>query len=351
LKTPSSGQWTSWSTIDSQYWRLLLPPVAAGALLLTGWSLNWAWFGAFVRSGAVADWATVVGTIFVGIVLEALPLLLLGVLVSAALHTWVSDAMLCRLLPQGRILGAVVGSLLGLVMPVCECGAVAISRRLLQLQAPAPLALSFMLAAPVVNPVVMTSTWVAFGGDPVIWLSRFGLVLFIATVVGLGFGLHPRPASLLTSGAGQACSCASQPSTTPSMTPLTRIVTSATTEMFAMGKYLVFGAFTAAVLQATVPRTVFTDLGDAGAFSVLALMTLAAILSICSTVDAFVVLSFTPVFEPAAILGFLVLGPLVNLKSSAMYGSVLQPRAVLLLVVVCFQLAFLGAMLVQWMIG
>src|SRR4051812_34304356 len=125
----------------------------------------------------------VFNSVFFGIFFEAMPFLVIGVLASGVLHVWVSDTLLLRWMPRRLIVATLVGSVLGMVFPVCECGVVAVSRRLLDRGAPLPLAVAFMVAGPVVNPVVLGSTWIAFGGDPTILAGRVGLVLLAAIAV------------------------------------------------------------------------------------------------------------------------------------------------------------------------
>src|SRR6266545_5524784 len=141
-------------------------------------------------------------TIFLGIFIEALPFLLAGVIVSSAIHLLVSPAQVRRLSPRSPVLAAIVGSLLGLAFPVCECGSVPTARRLLAKGAPLPLGIAFVLAAPAVNPIVIASTWVAFGGRPWIVVGRVVLTVLIAAAIGMALGIHPRPHDLLASPRG-----------------------------------------------------------------------------------------------------------------------------------------------------
>lgn len=76
-------------------------------------------------------------------------------------------------------------------------------------------------------------------------------------------------------------------------------------------------------------------------------MALAIVLSICSTVDAFVVLGFVGTFSPGAILAFLVFGPMVDIKSTLMYLSVFRKRAVFYIILLSFGMSFLAGLLVN----
>jgi hypothetical protein len=286
-------------------------------------------------------------TIFLGIFIEALPFLLAGVLASSAIRLFVSSAQVRRLSPRSPILAALAGSLLGLAFPVCECGSVPTARRLLAKGAPLPLGIAFVLAAPAVNPVVIASTWVAFGGRPEIVVGRVVLTVLIAAAVGLVLGAGPRPHELLAptdrpyddahdhdhdhSGAGR----------------LRAILEHASEEFFEMGRYLVLGALIAATLQTVIPRSTLLALGQGPVVSVIALMVLAVVLSICSTVDAFVALAFASSFLPGALLAFLVFGPMVDIKSVLMFSTTFRRRTVALMVLLTFQMTLLAAVIIN----
>src|ERR1700730_3183456 len=152
---------------------------------------------------AAIDHLETFATLFLGLILEALPFLLFGVFASELVKHHVPAAVVTRLVPRNRLAATALGGLLGAVFPVCECGVIPLSRRLLDKGAPLPLALAFMLAAPVLNPVVVFSTWTAFGGNPGLILGRFGLALVVAVLVALAFSLHPSSASLLAASAAE----------------------------------------------------------------------------------------------------------------------------------------------------
>ncbi len=279
-------------------------------------------------------------TIFLGIFVEALPFLLIGVLASALMQVFVSDAWLTRLLPRQVVPAAVVGGLLGLIFPVCDCGAIPVSRRLLIKGASLPTALAFMMAGPVINPVVLVSTWVAFGAAPAVVLGRFALVLGVAVAAALVFSRHSEPATLLVPRATPDHGSDDHPPPAGG-DRLEALLRHTTAEFFEMGRYLVLGALLGAFLQTILPRSVLLAVGHDPALSVIAAMSLAALLSVCSTVDAFVALSLTTTFSTGAILAFLAFGPIVDLKSVLMYTTTLRRSALVLLVVVTAQLVFL----------
>jgi uncharacterized membrane protein YraQ (UPF0718 family) len=271
------------------------------------------------------------------------------VLASSLIQAFISDEVFARVLPRRAAPAAVVGSLLGLAFPVCDCGAIPVSRRLLSKGAPLPTAIAFMLAAPVINPVVLVATWVAFGANPRLALGRFALILFVAVAVALVFSRHAKPTELLASGIFTRVRHDHEQRVGSGK--LGQIAHNATDEFFEMGRFLVLGALIGAAIQTLVPREVLLGIGQTPALSVLTLMALAAVLSVCSTVDAFVALSLASTFSTGAILAFLAFGPMVDLKSVFMYTTTVRRGPLLLLIALCGQLIFLVAAFVNLNFG
>lgn len=312
-------------------------------------------------------------TVFLGIFIEALPFLLAGVLVSSVLHLSVSAERLQRFTPRNPLLAALGGALLGLALPVCECGSIPAARRLLQKGVALPVGIAFVLAAPVVNPIVILSTAVAFGGwEMVAW--RIGLTLLFAVIIGVVLGTVVNPATVLAANVtphshdhGPACThdhdhgpaCAHDHDHGPACTHdhdhdhghdahaaegsrIRQVLVHARSEFFEMGRFLVLGALLAAALQTLIPQQPLLALGGGPVVSVLVLMGLAVLLSVCSTVDSFIALSFVNTFTPGAVLAFLVFGPMIDIKSTLMLTTTFRRRIVAVMVLLCFQLSLLA---------
>jgi len=249
---------------------------------------------------AVANWATV----FVAIAVQAMPFLVLGVAVSAAVAALVPAGVLPGLLPQRPALAVPISAAAGVGLPGCECGSVPIAGRLVAQGAAPPAALAFLLSAPAINPVVLVATAVAFPGRPAVVLARFLASLVAATVVGLlwaRFGRDElldrvrRRAHLQSGGRGAV------------------LLGTAQHDLLHAGGFLIVGAATAATLQTVVPRSALDAVADAGLLAALALAGLAVVLAICSEADAFVAASLTQ-FSLSARLTFMVVGPMVDVK-------------------------------------
>jgi len=202
--------------------------------------------------------------------------------------------------------------------------------------------IAFMLAAPVINPVVLASTYAAFGWGPIFY-SRIILSFLIASVIGFVFHFA-KPEDVLRSDQLAAidhhqCHPHEHTHDHPHESGLNRFWNALSIggdDFFDMGRYLIIGSMLAAAMQTLVPQPVLLALGAGSATSILAMMTLAFVLSVCSTVDSFLALAFVNSFPPAAILAFLVFGPMVDIKSSLMFLGVFKRRVVLYLILLPF---------------
>jgi uncharacterized membrane protein YraQ (UPF0718 family) len=305
-----------------------------------------------IRTGSltVPEQLSIFSTIFLGIFIEAAPFLLLGTLASGFVEVFFNREQLNRFIPSNPILGALSGGLMGLFFPVCECGVVPLTRRLFKKGLPPAVGIAFLLASPVLNPIVIASTYAAYGWGPMLWL-RLGLSLVIAVSVGLVFSVQKYPFWLLKPASLPVISGASQDTahdlSVPTKTPLFRRVRSAllvaSDEFFEMGRYLIIGAMLAALMQTFIPQTALLELGQGPFTSILVMIALAVILSICSTVDAFVSLAFVGTFMNGSILAFLVFGPMVDIKSTLMFLQVFRKKTVVYLILLPLLMTILAA--------
>ncbi|KAM3093492.1 permease [Phormidesmis sp. 146-35] len=319
-------------------------------------------------------------TLFLSLLVEAIPFLLLGVLFSGLLQFFVDERRLLAILPKNALLGAFVGSCIGFLFPVCECGNVPVARRLLMQGAPVSVAIGFLLAAPTINPIVFWATWTAFRDQPEIVFFRIGFSLLIATVIAYIFSfqkdlrplLQPSVAtaiavrrkrdvpelsilstnqpSLLQSGTyflGQSAKPlitdpaelqAAMVGMKPTQYRLRLLLENTIQEMRELAGVLVLGSAIAALLQVFAPREVILSLGQGPITSILAMMLLAAVVSICSTVDAFFALSFASTFTSGSLVAFLVFGPMIDLKGIGLMLSIFKPRAIFYLFALAAQL-------------
>ncbi|BCX05828.1 MAG: hypothetical protein KatS3mg053_3766 [Candidatus Roseilinea sp.] len=298
-------------------------------------------------------------TIFLGIFIEAAPFLLLGSLASGLIAEFVTADDIARLFPRNKFAGAVAGALLGMIFPVCECGVVPVVRRLYQKGFPISAGIAFLLGAPVLNPIVIASTYAAFGFGPIFW-GRLTFTLLIAIGIGLVFGVQsnlarviaPRTLAPVMGGMDDdrpmrhraptpgAPFAPSRPGGSLTLR-LQNAFSIATDEFFDMGRFLIIGTLIATTLQTFVPQQALIGIGRGPVTSVIALQLLAFVLSVCSTVDAFLALSFVNTFTVGSIIAFLVFGPMVDIKSTTLYLNVFRPRVVFYIIALCFLSALL----------
>jgi uncharacterized protein len=238
------------------------------------------------------------------------------------------------------VLGALFGTFMGFAFPVCECGVVPVVRRLYNKGLPTSVGIAFLLAAPVMNPVVIVSTYVAFGFGTVL-IGRVVGTIVVATAVGLVFALGARPQDVLQPGAlmpvmggsGEIALSRSKPIRKPLGVGLRDALHNANYEFFEMGRYLILGSLLAAAMQTLVSQDVMLALGRGPVISVIVMILLAFVLSVCSTVDAFLALAFVGTFTTGSILTFLTFGPMVDIKSTLMFMGVFKRRTVLYLII------------------
>jgi hypothetical protein len=280
--------------------------------------------------------------IAVSIVLEAAPFLLLGSLLSAVVDRYVDAERIARRIPKGPLGRMAVGLLGGMLMPICECGSVPLARRFLEKGVPPLSAITYMLAAPVINPVVMLSTYVAF-------ISNFKMVIARVLVVACGAALtgwlcgarlcadwhadSNRLASLPELNHFHSHGAQNMSTDGRDRWMVLDLLSSGACEFLDMGKYLVLGALASAAFKVFLPWQLVQALAGSATLSIAVLMLLAVLLCVCSEADAFVAASFVYV-PPAAQLGFMALGAMVDLKLMGMYFSAFPKKIVWMLIIV-----------------
>jgi len=295
------------------------------------------------------DRLNVFATVFLGIFVEAIPYLLLGTLASGLVEVFLDRDQMSKWISNRPVAAAVGGAFMGLVFPVCECGVVPLTRRLLNKGLPLSAGISFLLAAPVLNPIVILSTAAAFGwGQMLLW--RVGISLTIAITVGLIFSVEKDPANILLpvlTLSHEHDHHHAAPATLAEKLRQALLITA--DEFFEMGRYLIIGAMLAAALQTFIPQSSLLAIGSGPVSSVLVMLALAIVLSICSTVDAFVALGFLGSFSFGSVLSFLTFGPMVDIKSVIMYLQVFRRKPVAYLVAIPFMMSLLAGVLFNYL--
>ncbi len=302
---------------------VLVIPILVAFLLRGNWG--------FLENSDLRLWST----LFVSVCVQALPFLVLGVTISGLIAAFVSPELVQRIVPKRPILAVPSAGLAGMALPGCECGSVPIAGRLVSAGTPPAAALTFLLAAPAINPVVLVSTAVAFPNDGRIVLARFAASFLAAMLVGAWWARR-REASLLRTSIHDHPDEGSK---------WARFVDVASQDLVHAGGYLVVGALAAATLQLVVPRSVLDAVAANELYSVLVLAGLAVLLSICSEADAFVAAGL-PQFSLTSRLVFLVVGPVIDLKLIALHAGIFGRAFAMVFVPVTLVVAVVSAVVV-----
>ncbi len=289
------------------------------------------WIGKLILRAGWAGYLQGFSMIFISILLEALPFVLLGTLVSSWIHLYLSADVLLHWLPRGHWLGLGTAALLGVFFPVCECAIVPITRGLVRKGVPLGMAVAFMLAVPIINPIVLASTYYAFNGAWGVVLLRaicgFLVAIFVGDYLGTRYkDAYPlRTVSFYDTTRGDDDSCSHGHTHGVNSTgregiarapSVWHLLQHTSEEFFDVGRYLIAGAGLSAMLQTIVPRQWLALVGQNNLLSVVALMALAYGLSLCSEADAFIARTFVGQFSGGSVLAFLVFGPMLDIKAT-----------------------------------
>lgn len=288
--------------------------------------------------------------VFISIVLEALPFILLGAIVSAMIQVFISEDTIKRFLPKNKPLGLLAAALSGFIFPVCECAVIPIARRLIKKGVPLNMAIAFMLAVPIVNPVVLLSTYYAFHAKPYMVLIRGGLGLLIAISIGmlidvLQNGKEPLKPSFMYKGG--ICSCGYDHTYKKQNSKFMEIIQHTNSELYDIGKFLILGAFISASFQTLISRKYVLLLGQHPIYSILAMMVFAFLISLCSEADAFIANTFVGQFTPGALVAFLLLGPMIDIKNTFMLSASFKKSFIVKLITLIFIMCFTAGLIMN----
>jgi uncharacterized membrane protein YraQ (UPF0718 family) len=283
-----------------------------------------------------------VATIFISILIEAIPFILLGAFLSSMIQILIPSGWIMKKISQNNYSSFVIASFAGLFMPICDCGTVPIVSGLLKKDAPLPQTITFWLASSAVNPVVLLSVYYAFPDQPYLILIRMISGILIALVTGL----------ILMSCKIQTKEEVTQKSRTQSIgtdmlelrqegkiRKIEAVVKGAKFEFFRVIKYVIVGAFISALLQTILPQTMKSFIGSNLNIQFLIMIIAAIFMSTCSTSNAFIGRSFLRMFSMIPVMSFMVLGPMLDFKNMIMLSEILKKR---FLIVLAFLVGFVG---------
>lgn len=291
-------------------------------------------------------------TVFISILIEALPFVLIGVLIAGVIQMFVTEEMVARIMPKNKAAAILFATFIGAVFPACECGIVPITRKLIAKGVPVFAAIPFMLTGPIINPIVLFSTFVAFGNQWNVMIFRGSLAIFVAIVVGFILAVQFKNAKVLKNESGAISRSpgsieAAATVSAPSLSFYNRLkgtFVHAVEEFFSVGKYLVVGALIAASMQTYVKTSTLLEIGQGEVSSSLVMMGIAFVLSLCSEADAFIASSFQSTFTIGSIVAFLVYGPMLDVKNVLMMLAAFKKKLVFSLIGYITVLVLLGSL-------
>ncbi|MGX1982106.1 hypothetical protein EDD69_10246 [Thermolongibacillus altinsuensis] len=279
-------------------------------------------------------------TIFISILIESLPFVLIGVFISGIIQMFVTEEMIEKWVPKNKILAVLYATLIGALFPACECGIVPITRRLVAKGVPLYAAIPFMLTGPIINPIVLFSTFIAFGSSLKMVLCRSIFALAVAILIGLLLAVQYKDDQLRK----KEVISSSMPKTLKEkwMGTLEHSID----EFFSSGKYLIIGAFVASAMQTYIKTSTLLAIGHGKMSSSLVMMALAFVLSLCSEADAFIASSFQNTFSFGALAAFLVYGPMIDIKNTLMLLQSFKTRFVIVLIAYITIFVFVGSLFI-----
>ncbi|HCN76805.1 MAG TPA: hypothetical protein DIT13_06375 [Verrucomicrobiales bacterium] len=292
---------------------------------------------------------------FLSILFEGAPYIMIGTLLSGVIDAFLPSKLLDRLLPRNKVVSTFMAGFLGLIFPVCECAVVPVIRRLVQKGLPLSCALTYMLSAPIMNPIVAVSTLTAFKefqavtgwmelGNATMTIARLSLGYTVAVIVGL-IVLRFRPGQVLNANIVGGIESARAGGHAPKTTfngKLVHAMRTAMRDFLDTGMYFTIGVIITSVFNTQVNQAILDSVAGNEWLAIPSIMALAYVLSLCSTSDAFIAAPMA-VFSQAAKLAFLVFGPMMDIKLMFMYAVVFRRRVVVLMLLGTFLLiAFLS---------
>lgn len=261
--------------------------------------------------------------IFISIIIEALPFVLLGTILSGIIEVFITPDIVNKFLPKNKFLRILFGTFVGFVFPSCECGIIPIINRFLEKQVPSYTAVPFLATAPIINPIVLFATYSAFGNS-----IRFLILRFVgATIVAIALGVMLAflvDDNILKEDAKPTHF--HDYSDKKWYQKIFLALAHAIDEFFDTGRYLVFGTLIASAMQIYLPTRVLTTIGHSPITAILVMMLLAFILSLCSEADAFIGASLLSTFGIAPVMAFLLIGPMIDIKNLMMMVNSFKTR-------------------------
>ena len=303
-----------------------------------------------------------ISIIFSGIILEAIPFLLFGSLIASFIEIFISSDKIVKIIPKNKILATLSGIFLGFLIPVCDCAVIPVAKKLLKKGVGINVGITFMLASPIINPIVLFSTYYAFSSVnmSLFWYRLLGGI-FISMFVGIVLSIVYKKDILLEKSiesSEQECGCGHNHEHHGNekhheyhmnhnndekssrlkiiLNKIVSILDHTTKEFLGVFKFLIIGALIASIVQVILPQSIWNYFSNNSLASVIILMIFAYLISLCSTSDSFLGKSLFANFGEQAVLAFLILGPMIDIKNTIILLGNFKKKFVFSLIAIIF---------------
>lgn len=283
--------------------------------------------------------------VFVSLIIEGIPFILIGSFISGIIGIIIPKERLIGILPHNKILSCLLVSISGLFLPICDCGTIPIMKSLIKKGVNLGCAVTFMLSAPIVNPICILSTYYAFQGNISVIMYRIISGILIAVICGVIVNFAFKDTSDIfndqeDSGYCSCDICSGNVDYNKSFTDkMFNVIDHSTNEFINVSKYMIFGMFICSIFQCTLTKNMVNPGDDRSALVIM--MTMGFLLSVCSTSDAFIGKGFVSQFSINSVMGFLVVGPMIDIKNVIVLSSFFKKKFILKLLFIIFTVSFI----------
>lgn len=262
--------------------------------------------------------------IFISMILEALPFIIIGSIISSMIQLFISEERVKKILPKSKFISIIFAALLGIFIPICECAIVPIARSLIKKGVPIAVAIVFMLSVPIVNPIVILSTFYAFNDIRIVLIRVLGGIIS-AILIGILIDILTNKKEEVIKVKSQyenICDCGCEIGDYfYNKSKIRLCLEHASKEFFNILRYYIFGSFLSSIFVVVLKEEVLTNYSTGVFMPIIIMMTLSFLLSLCSEADAFIAKSFLSYFGVPAIAAFLIIGPMLDLKNAILISS------------------------------
>ena len=341
-----------------------------------------------------------ISVLFISIILEALPFLLLGSLISAIIQEYISDDFFKKVIPKNPILGSIVGVVLGFFIPACDCAVIPIALRLKKKKVPLNVCISFMLSSPIINPVAILSVVYAFKSTmPEIAIWRLVGGVIVSIVVGVIMSImYKRDEDIFYGNAviddgcvhcghnhkheihdsechcgdehgehshngnhefhchgendkDHSCHCHGEDEGKHKKKFTRRmlnVIDHTKGDFLDVIKYMIFGSLITATLQILMAKFNITLGANNSILQMIVMMAFAYIVSLCSTADSFIAKTFIYEMSKSSILAYLIFGPMIDIKNTLYLAEKCKKSFVTKFIIVLSLVTFVVSLIIGY---